>query len=163
MNPKLKQLLNDARDGSILSHLGQPTSLNLDYLPAKDEAHGSRYVHNLAVDVTALETYLGGKSSGSKCYPRFGGISWHTNSDYPGIRVYCSFTTQPGSFFRTATTTYFDEPNTWNIRAFRVPMWHCVYAAAERYAFGFQVATLIPELERYLIVEDGNSDLCPVG
>jgi hypothetical protein len=86
--------------------------------------------------------------SGSFHYPPKGFMGWHTNSNMEGWRVYASFATEDDkSFFRYAKgkvvyTEY--EKKGWNFRAFQVKKndlyWHCVYADADRYSFGFRFA-----------------------
>jgi len=92
------------------------------------------------------------KSSGFFVYPaNHGFMSWHTNSDAPGKRIYIAYAEQDAkSFFR-----YYDADNSqmitsWdtqgiNVREFHVDsqdlLWHCVYAECNRYSFGFRAMT----------------------
>lgn len=92
------------------------------------------------------------KSSGFFVYPaNHGFMSWHTNSNAPGKRIYIAYAEQDcKSFFR-----YYDMHNkqmitSWdaqgiNAREFQVDnqdlLWHCVYAECNRYSFGFRALT----------------------
>jgi hypothetical protein len=92
------------------------------------------------------------KSSGFFVYPaNYGFMSWHTNSNAPGKRIYIAYAEQDvKSFFR-----YYDADNSqmitsWdaqgiNAREFHVDsqdlLWHCVYAECNRYSFGFRALT----------------------
>lgn len=92
------------------------------------------------------------KSSGFFVYPaNHGFMSWHTNSNAPGKRIYIAYAEQDcKSFFR-----YYDKCNeqvitSWdaqgiNAREFQVDsqdlLWHCVYAECNRYSFGFRALT----------------------
>lgn len=91
-------------------------------------------------------------ASGFFVYPaNHGFMSWHTNSDSPGKRIYIAYAEQDNkSFFR-----YYDAYNkqvitSWdavgiNAREFHVDdqdlLWHCVYAECNRYSFGFRALT----------------------
>jgi len=74
-------------------------------------------------------------------------IDWHTNSDNEGTRIYILFTSKPGIFrYKDPTTGEIvdDYDNVgWTQREFKVdkenPLWHCVYAPATRFAYGFNV------------------------
>lgn len=92
-------------------------------------------------------------NSGHFLYPPGGFMSWHTNSGYPGWRLYINFAEEPGkSFFR------YRDPETgeivtsidkqWNFRLFKIdpaiPFWHAVYSETNRYSFGFRI-TLAPK------------------
>jgi hypothetical protein len=134
-------------------------SLSIKNLPKIDSPQGSkRYCHGLIADTKEMVEYLSGRSSGCKFYPPGGFLQWHTNSNDPGFRVYFVFVKEVGSFFRYAhkgqEITLPDEPG-WNIRAFPISrkalLWHCVYAARDRYSFGFNCQKLKPELEQYLL------------
>lgn len=91
-------------------------------------------------------------ASGFFVYPaNHGFMSWHTNSNSPGKRIYIAYVEQDNkSFFR-----YYDACNkqmitSWdaagiNAREFHVDsqdlLWHCVYAECNRYSFGFRALT----------------------
>lgn len=91
-------------------------------------------------------------ASGFFVYPaNHGFMSWHTNSNTPGKRIYIAYVEQDcKSFFR-----YYDMHNkqmitSWdavgiNAREFHVDsqdlLWHCVYAECDRYSFGFRALT----------------------
>ena len=86
--------------------------------------------------------------SGCFLYSKNGGMSWHTNTDSPGLRIYFSYAYEAGSsFFR------YQDPETgeiitdydgegWEARMFDInpekPFWHCVgTTTAERVSIGF--------------------------
>jgi hypothetical protein len=86
--------------------------------------------------------------SGHFYYPEGGYMSWHTNSDKPGKRVYISYVDTPNkSYFRSfvngeVITDWDDEKL--KIRVFDVVntkpyYWHCVYSGCNRYSFGFRL------------------------
>ncbi|MBQ45646.1 MAG: hypothetical protein CMK37_08325 [Porticoccaceae bacterium] len=82
-------------------------------------------------------------------YTPEGGMSWHTNKEDPGVRVYFSFVQkEDGSFFR------YQDPNTkeivtsfdkggWQARKFFIHsepdkyLWHCVKSSNNRFSLGF--------------------------
>lgn len=85
--------------------------------------------------------------SGHFFYPENGFMSWHTNDDSPGKRVYLTYTEFAGeSFFK-----YFDngkiisDPDYegWTCREFitgsETPCWHSVFASKPRISIGFRV------------------------
>jgi len=87
-------------------------------------------------------------SSGQFWYPPGGYMSWHTNSEAPGWRLYITRADEPGrSFFR------YREPDTGRVvtsydgdldfRLFRIdpgiPLWHAVYSETNRFSFGFLI------------------------
>ena len=86
--------------------------------------------------------------SGCFLYPENGGMSWHTNNDYPGIRIYFSFAYKSNcSFFRYQNPetgeiiTDFDKEG-WQCRVFSVggkqSFWHCVQTLdSKRLSIGF--------------------------
>lgn len=84
--------------------------------------------------------------TGQYWYPPGGYMGWHTNSRYPGWRIYLTHSTGPGrSFFRYRDPESGDvitsEDAEWSLRLFRVaveaPLWHCVRADADRFSFGY--------------------------
>ena len=90
---------------------------------------------------------------GNFLYPQGGFMGWHTNSDFPGTRVYVAYSTaERGSYFKYVDRTNQDNPNIitdwdnagWTVRIFcpsNIPseyLWHCVGAPnATRMSFGF--------------------------
>jgi len=133
--------------------------LSIENLPETDMPQGNmRYCHHLSADGSKVAKLIGGEPSGFKLYPAGGYLQWHTNSDNEGYRVYLSYVEQEGCWFRFVkdgqAITLPDFPG-WNIRTFYVqkktPLWHCVYAAAERYSFGFNCKQLNDELKQFLI------------
>lgn len=86
-------------------------------------------------------------NSGHFLYPPGGYMSWHTNSQKPGWRLYINYAEEPGkSFFRYLDpesgeiVTSYDRQ--WNFRFFRIdpakPFWHTVYSDTYRYSLGFR-------------------------
>lgn len=92
------------------------------------------------------------KSSGFFMYPaKYGFMSWHTNSNAPGKRIYIAYAQQPNkSFFRyydakqDKIITSYDEVGI-TVREFEVCqsdlLWHCVYSECDRFSFGCRVLT----------------------
>lgn len=86
--------------------------------------------------------------SGNFLYPPGGFMSWHTNSNTPGDRVYLTYTTESDkSFFRYRNSdgdiiTSYDKSG-WTMRRFRVDssdlLWHCVYSDTFRLSIGFRI------------------------
>lgn len=87
-------------------------------------------------------------NSGHFLYPPGGFMGWHTNSQYPGWRLYINYAEIPGkSFFRYLDpesgkiVTSWDKQ--WNFRLFKIdpkrPFWHAVYSEMNRYSFGFRI------------------------
>lgn len=125
------------------------------HVPIVDTAHGlyrrSRRVRINPHTLRLIETAIDAFTTGSKLYPPGGFLDWHTNSDHPGRRIYLIWNEAPGSFFR------YKDPNSgrfhtvedavgWCFRTFVVapahtpPLWHCVYAAGDRFAMGFRTS-----------------------
>lgn len=87
-------------------------------------------------------------NSGQFTYPPGGHMSWHTNSEAPGWRLYITRADEPGrSFFRYrepgtghVVTSYDRE---FDIRLFCIdpgmPIWHAVYSDTYRFSFGFVI------------------------
>ncbi len=86
--------------------------------------------------------------SGHFLYPPGGFMSWHTNANGYGWRLYINYVEEPGkSFFR------YRDPDTgkimtlwdkeWNFRVFKIDpkrlFWHAVYSETNRYSFGFRI------------------------
>ncbi len=87
-------------------------------------------------------------SSGFFLYPPQGYMSWHTNWQNPGWRLYVSYVETPGkSFFR------YKDPDSGkiitsadqglNVRLFKVSperlLWHCIYSETYRYSLGYKI------------------------
>lgn len=79
-------------------------------------------------------------------YPAGAYMGWHTNNRFPGWRIYVTHASEPGrSFFRYRdplsgeVRTSLDAR--WMLRFFLVdpkrPLWHAIYADAERFSFGY--------------------------
>tara|TARA_B100000035_G_scaffold68160_1_gene55697 strand:- start:2998 stop:3498 length:501 start_codon:yes stop_codon:yes gene_type:complete len=69
---------------------------------------------------------------------------WHTNSDNEGERTYYNFTLEPGIFkYVDPQGNYIEDwdDKGWTTRSFKItkkdPLWHCVWADAGRFSFGF--------------------------
>lgn len=86
--------------------------------------------------------------SGHFWYPAGSFMSWHTNSQVPGWRIYINYAEEKDkSFFRYQhpenknIVTLTDKK--WNIRIFRItksqPLWHCVYSNTNRFSLGYMV------------------------
>lgn len=78
--------------------------------------------------------------TGSFVYPPGGGMSWHTNSNNPGLRIYLSWSENgdSGMGWLDAEGNLkldYDEIG-WNIRVFNVPTWHCVFSNCWRCSLG---------------------------
>lgn len=82
-------------------------------------------------------------------YPVNGYMRWHTNSDYPGERIYVVYSENGESYFK-----YLDNDSDkvieikdnvgWSINTFCIPklpekFWHCVYSHTNRISIGFRV------------------------
>ena len=85
--------------------------------------------------------------SGHFFYPENGFMSWHTNDDSPGRRVYLTYTEFPGeSFFKYVDgQKVISDPDYegWTCREFttggEISCWHSVYAGKPRISIGFRV------------------------
>lgn len=126
-------------------YLGRPRSCRaiegrtLAYRITADDAG------DLSVVLQWLRAEFGGdefRLSGRLIYPRGGWLGWHTNADFPGRRWYFNHNAaDAGGFLRVAeleSGRVFDDFDVagWQLRAFDVPVWHCVGARAERFSFG---------------------------
>jgi len=75
-------------------------------------------------------------------------MSWHTNSDYGGKRVYLSYT-YGQSVFRYIdngeVVDSYDEPFTWMAREFTLPedkgnlLWHTIATNSSRISIGYEI------------------------
>lgn len=97
-----------------------------------------------------IGTFMPGASpSGFFWYPAGGYMGWHTNSNRPGKRLFCTYVEQGHeSFFRyrdprdERVHTSWDRLG-WTFRAFDVGedpgdlLWHCLFSAVDRMSFGF--------------------------
>lgn len=133
--------------------------LSLDGVPDDDEPHGKlRYCYSMTANTVPVARLIDGVNSGNKLYPKDGYLAWHTNSDNPGVRVYFTYATKEGSFFRylkDGQIITLEDQLGWNTRVFPIdakePLWHCVYASARRYSFGFNCPKVPEGFEQYLI------------
>jgi hypothetical protein len=88
--------------------------------------------------------------SGRIWYPDNGFMGWHTNSNNPGFRLYCTYAREGGkSFFRyrhprtKEVVTSWDKEG-WTFRVFRVCkelLWHSVYSSTDRFSIGYALYT----------------------
>lgn len=86
--------------------------------------------------------------SGYYYYPPTGYMSWHTNSDSPGKRVYITYSTGNSSFRYLTLDGVQEDPDNVDaptVREFDIPelpekMWHCVRSEdGDRISFGFRL------------------------
>lgn len=86
--------------------------------------------------------------SGQFYYHKGDFLSWHTNMNEPGLRLYITHVPVEGkSFFKyqcedgPIVTTY--DKKGWSYRLFEVteenPLWHCVYSDTDRLSIGFRI------------------------
>lgn len=91
--------------------------------------------------------------TGQYWYPPGAHMGWHTNSRFPGWRLYITHAPRPDrSFFRYrhpvdgSVRTSIDAD--WSLRLFRVsveqPLWHCVRAEADRFSLGYLIRPATP-------------------
>jgi len=82
--------------------------------------------------------YMGG----NKC------MSWHTNSDSPGKRIYYTFTAGEAIFrYKNISTgkieNSYDIAGSWTRREFEIPknnfLWHTIWTEKPRFSFGFKL------------------------
>jgi len=77
---------------------------------------------------------------------------WHTNSDYPGQRLYFSWASESNKsgmkFFVNGELIDSPDLEGWNLRVFTPPIWHSVYSECVRASVGFvgtQRRTICPD------------------
>ena len=103
---------------------------------------------NLIQDLADMFSDHSIQLSGNFLYPPGGFMSWHTNSNTPGDRVYLTYATETDkSFFRyrdsdgNIRTSY--DKSRWIMRRFHVDssdlLWHCVYSDTFRLSIGFRL------------------------
>ena len=81
------------------------------------------------------------KYSNSMGYPPGGGMSWHTNGDYPGARIYASWSETGDSgmlFYRDGKIIVDKDVKGLNMRYFLAPSWHGVWSNCYRLSIGFR-------------------------
>ena len=84
--------------------------------------------------------------SGNFFYPENGFMSWHTNCNSPGRRIYLSYVKEKDkSIFKYIKNNreYISADFVgWNMREFNItknkPFWHCVYTSTPRMSIGFR-------------------------
>lgn len=75
-------------------------------------------------------------------YPPKGGMSWHTNGDEPGIRLYVSLSENgdSGMVWYHNNRIIVDKDHAGiNIRQFTAPCWHGVWSNCYRFSIGFKI------------------------
>lgn len=85
--------------------------------------------------------------SGNFFYPENGFMSWHTNQDTPGRRIYLSYVKEANKsifkYIQNKKEYVSHDFEGWNMREFNVtknsPFWHCVYTDTPRISLGFRV------------------------
>jgi hypothetical protein len=79
-------------------------------------------------------------------YPPMSIMSWHTNSDMPGIRTYYTYTEGRAIFRYYLDGKYYEDEDDigWTARQFKIdpkaPLWHTIWTEKPRYAFGFNTS-----------------------
>jgi len=89
--------------------------------------------------------------TGAFWYPDNGYMSWHTNENHTGFRIYCAYSfKEKSSYFKyrdpetKEIVTCWDDFG-WNVRVFKVGrtpkdrLWHCVHSDTDRISIGFSV------------------------
>jgi len=90
-------------------------------------------------DCSVSDNYI--KYSNCMGYPPGGGMSWHTNGDYPGARMYASWSETGDSgmlFYRDGKVIVDKDIKGLNIRYFLAPSWHGVWSNCYRLSIGFR-------------------------
>jgi hypothetical protein len=88
--------------------------------------------------------------SGHFHYPHTGYMSWHTNSNMPGKRIYITYVDEVNrsGFKYIEDDKMIDSVDSEEITIRQFvpgginPFWHCVYSNCNRYSFGFRVIKL---------------------
>ena len=110
--------------------------------PAEDRMRGPGISSNFDLGNEAYKTTTH-RISGRMIYPNGGYMEWHTNSDWPGTRLYAAWSETGDSgmlFVDAAGNTYadYDKPG-WNIRTFKCPTWHAVFSKCWRVSIGWHL------------------------
>lgn len=88
--------------------------------------------------------------SGRMIYAPGGYMDWHTNGDWPGQRLYAAWSEDGNSgmlWFKDGKTVVdYDKPG-WNIRTFKCPEWHAVFASCWRVSIGWHLEEKPHEVE----------------
>lgn len=75
-----------------------------------------------------------------------GMMDWHTNSNYPGLRTYYTYSEKESIFrwkdYDGVLHTYYETPNVWTKRTFEIPsdgrlFWHTIWSEGWRLSLGF--------------------------
>ncbi len=102
---------------------------------------------NIIKHISNIYTKSSITQSGNFFYPENGFMSWHTNINSSGRRIYLSYVEEANkSAFKyiknNKEVISFDFVG-WNMREFKVtknePFWHCVYTSTPRMSIGFRV------------------------
>lgn len=80
-------------------------------------------------------------------YSPMSGMYWHTNSNFPGTRLYYTFSLDKAVFrYKDPATGEIHEDwddTGWTVRQFDVQedplFWHSIWAAGRRFSFGFEI------------------------
>jgi hypothetical protein len=117
----------------------QPVEVLLQSRPPEQERNrGPGCNHNFDLGREAYQTTTH-RISGRMIYPPGGFMDWHTNGDWPGTRMYAAWSEDGNSgmlWFKDGKTVVdYDKPG-WNIRTFKCPEWHAVFASCWRVSIG---------------------------
>lgn len=101
-----------------------------------------RYI-DMVKGITSILNY--DRCTNAKISPAMSVLNWHTNSDFPGTRIYYTYTEKEAIFrYRDpATGEIIDDYDNfgWTVRQFEIPkdslFWHAVWSEGTRYTFGF--------------------------
>lgn len=131
------QLVADhkARTQQVQGHSIISLPLLISQPPINDRTHGDPHYFVLPHKNSTI--------TGAFVYPPGGGQGWHTNSNLPGIRVYAAWSENGNSgmvFYENGEIRVDRDKPGWNVRAFKVPCWHAVWAECWRISIGFNVA-----------------------
>ena len=103
-------------------------------------------------------------SSGFFLYPPQCCMSWHTNAQNPGWRMYVTYADDPGkSFIRYQDPATGAVHTSWDrgvdVRLFRVetqrPLWHAIYSNTHRFSIGYRIRPDPSLLDRLLRAAPG--------
>ena len=121
------------------SFLPRGSNVTLEFPPTQDVATAE---HGLFGAVVAKDLY-GSTCTNAIWYPPGGFMSWHTNSNNSGRRLYAAWseTGDSGMKWLDKNNKVVDDPDKpgWNLRVFDTPQWHMVYANCWRFSVGWKV------------------------
>lgn len=117
--------------------------------PAEDRPRGPGCNTNFDIGREAYKTTTH-RISGRMIYPPGGYMDWHTNGDWPGIRMYAAWSENGNSgmlWYKDGKTIVdYDKPG-WNIRTFSCPEWHAVFSNCWRVSVGWHLQEKPHDLE----------------